>query len=422
MRRVVVTGMGIVTALGGDLPTVWNQLVAGSNGIGPISFFDASQFACGVAAEVTGLPPEDPDLDSFPVDYCRRSVQMFLRAAREAFRDARLDDGMIPPHEIGVGAALPVNYAHMGLLRHYFKLRKAEGAEIDFARFAEEGKQPVSSFFRRCGDMASGIPAKVLGLGGPSFGCDTACAASSFSVGQAYRFIQRGKAKAMIAGGGCAIVTPIGILAFSHLGALSKNRDPEKASRPFDRHRDGFVMGEGGGAVVLEDLESARLRNAPIYGEVVGFGVTTNAYNLTDPSPDGSSELEAMQRALSESSIAPESVDYIAAHGTSTPKNDEVETTAIKRLFGERCRMLLVSSNKGQLGHTLSAAGVTNLICAVKAIIEGVVPPTMHYENVDPNCDLDYVTNHSRKARVNVALVNAFAFGGQNAVLAVRAI
>ncbi|HLV02768.1 MAG TPA: beta-ketoacyl-[acyl-carrier-protein] synthase family protein, partial [Acidobacteriota bacterium] len=286
----------------------------------------------------------------------------------------------------------------------------------------KEGKQPVSSFFRRCGDMASAIPAKVLGLSGPSFGCDTACAASSFSVGRAFRLIQRGKAKAMIAGGGCAIVTPIGLLAFSHLGALSRNRDPEKASRPFDRFRDGFVMGEGGGAVVLEDLESARSRNATIYGELVGFGVTTNAHNLTDPSPDGSSELKAMQRALSEAEIQPESVDYIAAHGTSTPKNDEVETIAIKRLFGPHAKKLMVSSNKGQLGHTLSAAGVTNLICAVKAITEGVVPPTMHYENVDPCCDLDYVPNESRKARVHTALVNAFAFGGQNAVLAVRAI
>lgn len=422
MRRVVVTGMGMVTALGGDLPTVWRRLIAGSNGIGPISFFDSSQYACGVAAEVTGLVPEEPGLDSFPLDFCRRGVQMFLRAAREAFRDARLDDGMVAPKDIGVGAALPVNYAHMGLLRHHFRLRNPQGTEIDFARVIEGGKQPVSSFFRRNGDMASAIPAKVLGLAGLSFGCDTACAASSFAVGQAFRSIQRGKVKAMVAGGGCAIITPIGVLAFSHLGALSKNRDPEKASRPFDRYRDGFVIGEGGGAVVLEDLESARSRKARIYGEITGFGVTTNAYNLTDPSPDGSSELQAMQRALRESSIAPQSVDYIAAHGTSTPKNDEVETAAIKGLFGDHCRKLLVSSNKGQLGHTLSTAGVTNLICAVKAIVEGVAPPTMHYENIDPNCDLDYVPNESRKARIDAALVNAFAFGGQNAVLAVRAI
>jgi 3-oxoacyl-(acyl-carrier-protein) synthase len=225
----------------------------------------------------------------------------------------------------------------------------------------------------------------------------------------------------MLAGGAAALVSPLPILAFSLLGALSRNADPEAASRPFDRQRDGFVMGEAGGAVVLETLESAQARGAHIYAELAGYGSSLNAHTLTDPSPDGSAEAQAISIALRQASLAPEEVDYIAAHGTSTPKNDPIETAAIKRAFGPYAKRLMVSSNKGQIGHTISAAGVCNVICAVKAIAEGHVPPTMHLRSPDPQCDLDYVPNQSRAATVRAALAHAFAFGGQNAVLAVRA-
>jgi 3-oxoacyl-[acyl-carrier-protein] synthase II len=233
--------------------------------------------------------------------------------------------------------------------------------------------------------------------------------------------IQRGQVDAMLAGGACSVVSPVGILAFSVLGALSPNPDPDQASRPFDRRRDGFVMGEGAGVVVLESLDHARARGARIYGEVAGYGTTLNASNLTDPSPDGASEERAMRLALGEAALAPEQIDYVAAHGTSTPKNDAVETAALKRVFGAHARRLMVSSNKGQIGHTISAAGVCNLVCALKSIVEGWVPPTAHYRDADPQCDLDYVPNVGRRAAVRAALVNAFAFGGQNAVLAVKA-
>jgi 3-oxoacyl-[acyl-carrier-protein] synthase II len=269
--------------------------------------------------------------------------------------------------------------------------------------------------------MIASVPAKLLKLAGPAFVMDTACAASSHAIGEAFRLVRLGKVKAMLAGGAAALVSPLPILAFSLLGALSRNADPELASRPFDRQRDGFVMGEGGGAVVLENLESAKARGARIYAELAGYGSSLNAHTLTDPSPDGSAEAQAISIALRQASLAPEDVDYIAAHGTSTPKNDPIETAAIKRAFGSHAKHLMVSSNKGQIGHTISAAGVCNVICAVKAIVEGQVPPTMHLRSPDPQCDLDYVANRSRAATVRAALANAFAFGGQNAVLAVRA-
>jgi 3-oxoacyl-[acyl-carrier-protein] synthase II len=420
-HRVAVTGLGVVTALGTSVPTVWRRLVAGESGIGPISYFDASQYSCRVAAEVRDLPLGDSGVRSLPLEFCRRGSRLFLHAAREAHADAGLAAAGLPAHRMGVAAGTSVNYVHMRLIRHYFQFRRPASPHLDLARFAREGRQPPLLFFRQQGEMAAVLAARALGLGGPNLAVDTACAASAYSVGESFRIVQRGQADAMIAGGACSVVSPVGILAFAVLGALSRNPDPEQASRPFDRGRDGFVMGEGGGAVVLERLDRARARGARIYGEIAGFGATMNAANLTDPSPGGACEEHAMRLALQEASLAPEAVDYVAAHGTSTPKNDAVETTAIKRVFGAHARRLLVSSNKGQIGHTISAAGVCNLICALKAIEEGWVAPTAHYRDPDPECDLDYVPNVGRRAAVGAALVNAFAFGGQNAVLAVKA-
>jgi 3-oxoacyl-[acyl-carrier-protein] synthase II len=420
-HRVVVTGLGALTALGRDVPTVWRRLLAGDNGIRRISYFDASQYACRVAAELGDEPPGEWGVEAVPPEYCRRGARLFLHAAREAYADAGLGGAALPAHRVGVAAGTTVNYVNARLAWQHFRFRRKEPPHLDLARLAREGEQPVKLFYRRQGEMASVLAAKALGLAGPNLSIDTACAASAYAVGEAFRMLRRGRVDAMIAGGACSVVSPIGILAFAVLGALSTNPDPEEASRPFDRRRDGFVMGEGAGAVVLERLESARARGARVYGEVAGYGATLNAGSLTDPSPDGASEEWAMRLALREAALSPEEVDYVAAHGTSTPRNDAVETKALRRVFGRHAGRLLVSSNKGQIGHTISAAGVCNLICALKAVEQGWVPPTAHYREPDPECDLDYVPNVGRQAAVQGALVNAFGFGGQNAVLAVRA-
>jgi len=426
MHRVVITGMGMSTSLGPDLRTCWRRLLAGDSGIAPLSFWDPSEYHTKVVAEVKHVPRET-GADSIPSAWCRRGVRLFLPVAREALADSQLErTGPAPQHlapaDIGIAVGTSVNYLDMYLMKHYFQLRKPDSPELDMARFAREGRQPDNSFYRRLGDMIASVPAKLLKLAGPAFVMDTACAASSHAIGEAFRLVRLGRVKAMLAGGAAALVSPLPILAFSLLGALSRNSDPELASRPFDRQRDGFVMGEGGGAVVLETFESAQSRGAHIYAELAGYGSSLNAGStLTDPSPDGSAEAQAISIALRQASLAPEEVDYIAAHGTSTPKNDPIETAAIKRAFGPHAKSLMVSSNKGQIGHTISAAGVCNVICAVQAIAEGQVPPTMHLRSPDPQCDLDYVPNHSRAATVRAALANAFAFGGQNAVLAVRA-
>ena len=424
MHRVVITGMGMSTSLGPDLRTCWRRLLAGDNGIAPLSFWDPAEYSAKVVAEVKHVPP-DTGSDAIPGAWCRRGVRLFLTVAREAFADAQLRSAGGPedpaPAEIGIAVGTSVNYLDMYLMKHYFQLRKPDSPALDMARFAREGRQPDNSFYRRLGDMMASVPAKLLKLAGPAFVMDTACAASSHAIGEAFRLVRLGKVKTMLAGGAAALVSPLPILAFSLLGALSRNANPELASRPFDRQRDGFVMGEGGGAVVLETLESAQARGARIYAELAGYGSSLNAHTLTDPSPDGSAEAQAISIALRQASLAPEEVDYIAAHGTSTPKNDPIETAAIKRAFGPHAKRLMVSSIKGQIGHTISAAGVCNVICAVKAIAEGHVPPTMHLRSPDPQCDLDYVPNQSRAATVRAALANAFAFGGQNAVLALRA-
>jgi len=408
------------TSLGPDLPTCWRRLLAGDNGIRPLSHWDPAEYNTKVVAEVKHVP-RDTGSEAIPRDWCRRGVRLFVPVVREALTDAQLDRVPLAPAQMGIAVGTSVNYLDMYLMKHYFQLRKPDSPALDMARFAREGRQPDNSFYRRLGDMIASVPAKLLKLAGPAFVMDTACAASSHAIGEAFRLVRLGKVKAMLAGGAAALVSPLPILAFSLLGALSRSADPEVASRPFDRQRDGFVMGEGGGAVVLESLESAQERGARIYAELAGYGSSLNAYTLTDPSPDGSAEARAMTIALQQASLAPEEVDYIAAHGTSTPKNDPIETTAIKRVFGPLAKRLMVSSNKGQIGHTISAAGVCNVICAVQAIFQGQVPPTMHLRTPDPQCDLDYVANQSRAAKVRAALANAFAFGGQNAVLALRA-
>ena len=419
LQRVMITGLGWTTSLGPNLETSWRKLLAGESGIRPISFWDPTSYSAKLAAEVHDVP-RDTGLAAVPSTWCRRSARLFLPAVREAFADARLEVTPIPSDDIGIAAGTSVNYIDHRLIREYFSRWDKATRKLAFSGLGLGDARP-EVFARRAGDMMASVPARLLHLGGPAFAVDTACAASSHAIGEAFRLIRRGRVSAMIAGGSAALVSPLGIIAFSLLGALSRSSDPAQASRPFDRLRDGFVMGEGAGAIVLESLASAERRGARIYAEVVGYGSTSNAGSLTDPSADGSPESRAMASALEEGGMAPEDVDYVAAHGTSTLKNDATETFAIKRVFGDHARKLLISSNKGQIGHTISAAGVSNVICAVKAINEGVVPPTMNLRNPDKECDLDYVPNQSRPCRVRGAIANAFAFGGQNTALAIRA-
>jgi 3-oxoacyl-[acyl-carrier-protein] synthase II len=422
MTRVVVTGMDLVTALGPTLAATWPRLVAGEAGIGPITYFDASEYGCHVAAEVREAQPDGNSVPA-PIEHSRRGVRLFTKAVHGAWRDAGLDIEPPAPERAGVAAGVTVNYVNMAMLRHHFQFRAAGTPAIDLERFAREGgHEPAHLFHRRQGDLAAALPARALGLTGPTIAVDTACAASAFAIGEAFRIIRRGRAQVMVAGGGASIVSPVGILAFSVLGALSRNPDPAQASRPFDRDRDGFVMGEGAGAVVLEERDHARARGARIYAELCGYGTTLTSYNLTDPSPGGACEADAIRLALADAAMASEEVGYIAAHGTSTAKNDALETAAIKEVLGPHAARVPVSSNKGQIGHTISAAGVCNLIVAIKAITDQCVPPTAHYRTPDPACDLDYVPNVGRRAQVGAALAHAFAFGGQNAVLAVRAV
>ena len=422
MTRVVITGLDMMTALGPTLAATWPRLLAGESGIRPIASFDASEYTCRVAAEVRDVPPAATGLDSIPDAHCRRGVRLFLSAARGAWRDAGLDTAAIDPARAGVAVGASVNYVNVPLVRHHFRFRRPGAPELDLARFAREGGfEPPHVFHKRQGEMAAAVPARVLGLRGPAIAIDTACAAGSFAIGEAFRAIRRGRARVMVAGGGAALVNPIAMLAFMVLGALSRNADPAEASRPFDRGRDGFVMGEGAAAVVLEERGHAIARGARIYAELAGYGVTLSGHNLTDPSPDGVCEEQAIRLALAEAGLAAEQVGYVAAHGTSTPKNDALETAAIKRAFGAHAARLAVSSNKGQLGHTISAAGACNVVCAVKALADGCLPPTANYRTADPDCDLDYVPDAGRRAQVEAALAHAFAFGGQNAVLAIRA-
>lgn len=431
MRRVVITGMGILNSLGAGLDVVWPRLLGGGNGIKPISFFDASRYRSKVAAEVTllnGAGRLEGETYAAPVevagvreDGIRRGTRVFLECAREAFCSSGLAESGFDRAAAGVAAGFSAAFLGVELVLDYYRHRRKDGLDVDIQAFPAAELQPPAHYTCRLGDATAALTAKLFGFRGPSSVCDTACAASGHAIGDAFRSVRSGRANVMLAGGATAIVSPIAILYFAMLGALSRNENPDLASRPFDRSRDGFVMGEGGGVVVMEDYDHARARGARILAEVAGFGSNTCAANLTDPSADGGLEAQAMRLALQSAKLAPEDIGFVAAHGTSTEKNDRTEAKAIRQTFGAWSKNLLVSSNKGQLGHTISGAAVTNLICAVQAIREGIVPPTMHLESLDPEVDLDCVPNQARRAPISAAVVNSFAFGGHNAVIVVRA-
>jgi len=407
-RRVVVTGMGVVSPIGIGVEEFKKALFSGKSGVRRITLFDPSSYRSQIAGEVRDFDPRKY-LSPKEIKRMDRFTQFGMVAAEEAIRQAGINFEEEDTSRIGVLVGSGVG----GLST----IEREEG------NLLRGGPQKVSPFLvpMLITDIASAQVAIRYRLSGPNLSISTACATGNHSIGEAFRVIQRGEADLMIAGGAEAAITPLGLAGFCSMRALStRNEEPEKASRPFDRERDGFVIGEGAGVVVLEELNRARKRGATILGEIIGFGMTADAYHITQPIQDGRGIKEAMLRALKDAGVSPQEVDYINAHGTSTPLNDRIETQAIKDLFGEHAYRVPVSSTKSMTGHLLGATGGVELIACLLALNEGVIPPTINYENPDPECDLDYVPNKARKLNIKIALSNSMGFGGHNAVLIVK--
>ncbi len=403
-RRVVVTGLGAVTPVGNDVPTMWENIVAGHSGIGPITKVDKEEFPVHVAAE---LKDYDPLLHISKRDARRMDpfTQYAVSASKMAVEDARLtiDESIAERVGVWIGSGI-------GGMETY---------EEQFRRFMDKGYRRVSPFFvpMMIPDMAAGQVSIQLGAKGINSCTTTACASGANSIGDAFKAIQRGDVDYMITGGTEAPLTNISFAGFSTARALSFNDDPTKASRPFDKNRDGFVMGEGAGILVLETLESALERGAHIYCEIVGYGATGDAYHITAPAENGEGAARAMKQALEDAKVEPSQIDYINAHGTSTDLNDRYETQAIKDIYGEHAYKVAVSSTKSMTGHLLGAAGGIEAIISAKAIEDGTIPATINYETKDEECDLDYVPNDARKQQVNAVMSNSFGFGGHNVSL-----
>jgi beta-ketoacyl-acyl-carrier-protein synthase II len=408
-RRVVVTGMGAITPVGNDVATTWRSLIEGKSGTAPITKFDASTFPVRFAAEVKGFNP----LEYMERKEAKRAdpfTQYAVAGARQAMTDANLVNGnSIDPDRIGV-----IIGSGIGGLKSF---------EEQHDVYRERGVGKISPFFipMFIADIAAGVVSMQFNAKGPNYATVSACASSAHAIGNAYRTIQYGDADIIITGGAEAAVTPMAIGGFANMKALSeRNESPESASRPFDATRDGFVMGEGAGIVILEELEHALQRGAKIYAEVAGYGATGDAYHLTAPAPDGEGAQRAMKRALSDAGFAPQDVQYINAHGTSTPANDFNETRAIKAVFGDYAKKINVSSTKSATGHMLGAAGAVEFLVSALVVGSGIIPPTINYHTPDPECDLNYTPNKSVKREVNAVLSNSFGFGGHNTTLAIK--
>ena len=403
-RRVVVTGMGVVSALGNDLDTFWNKLISGQCGIDRITAFDPSAYDTQIAGEVKNFNPGPAFPSPKEIRRTDRYSQFGVHAAWQALRDSGLDLNRVNRDEIGVFIGSGIG----GL----------ETVTAQHAILLERGPGRLSPFMipMLISNMASGLVSMFHHLRGPNFATCSACATANHALGEAWRTIKMGDAAVMLAGGAEATIVPVGIGGFCAMKAMStRNAEPRRASRPFDKERDGFVMGEGAGVLVLEELEYAKARGARIYCEMAGYGNTADAHHVTAPSPGGEGATRCMRMALRNASLNPEDVSYINAHGTSTPQGDIAETEAIKTVFDGHARKLAVSSTKGATGHMLGAAGAVEMIVCAKAIQTDTVPPTINYEVPDPECDLDYVPNHARQMKVNVVVNNSFGFGGHNA-------
>ncbi len=408
MRRVVITGVGIVSPLGFDKVEFWNNLVDGKSGISAVESFDVSRYPCRIAGEIKDFDIS-PYMDKKEAKRVDRFTQLGIAAALEAWRDSGLDKIELDKEDVGVLVGSGIG----GI----------QTIEQQLKVLAEKGPRRVSPFLvpALIANMASGYISILLGLRGPNSTVVTACATSTHAVGDAWHIIGRGDAEIMIAGGAEATISDLAFSGFSAARALStRNDEPERASRPFDLERDGFVMGEGSGIVILETLDHALARGAAIYGEIIGYGMSGDAYHMTAPDPEGRGAFLSMRRALNSASKRPEEIDYINAHGTSTEFNDKIETMAIKQLFGEHAYKLAVSSTKSMTGHLLGAAGAVELIATLLIMQHQVIHPTINYENPDPECDLDYVPNRARESKVDLALSNSFGFGGTNATLVAK--
>jgi len=407
-RRVVITGLGLTTPLGVGVDNVWQKIVDGTSGITAITRFDASAHETRIAGEVKAFNPEDY-ISPREVRRMDLFIQYAIAATKIAVEGARLDMAQEDAERVGV--IVGTGLGGLPTLEKYHSI------------LLERGPGRISPFFipMLIANEAPGNIAIQFGIKGPNLSIVTACATGAHSIGEAFRIIQYGDADVMVAGGTEANLTPLTVGGFNALKAIStKNEHPEAASRPFDKERDGFVIGEGAGIVIMEELEHARGRGAPIYGEIVGYGYNGDAYHITAPSPDGDGSIRCMRLALKDAGVAPEQVDYINAHGTSTDLNDASETVAIKKVFGAHAYKIPVSSTKSMIGHLLGAAGAVEAIFSILAIRDQVCPPTINYEHPDPACDLDYVPNKARKHAIDVAISNSFGFGGTNAVLAFR--
>jgi 3-oxoacyl-[acyl-carrier-protein] synthase II len=408
-KRVVITGLGAVTPIGIGHKAFFENLIAGKSGAGRITRFDPAAYTSQVAAEITDFEPEK-FMDKKEAHKLVRFIQLAVAAAKLAVGDAGLE--ITESNADRIGVLIGSGIGGIDFLEQQAYVLK------------EKGPSRLSPFTvpYDITNMAAGIVSIHLQAKGPNSCVSTACATGTHAIGDAFRILQRGDAEVMVAGGTEASICPLGIASFCAARALSTgfNDDPQKASRPFDGKRDGFVMGEGAGVVILETLEHAKARGAQIYAEIVGYGMSGDAYHITAPAPGGEGAVRAIKAALKDANLSPEDIDYINAHGTSTDLNDKYETMAIKAAFGDRAKKLAISSNKSMIGHLLGAAGAVELIATTLSIVTGIVPPTINQEVPDPDCDLDYVPNRSRRMKVNAAISNSFGFGGHNAVLAVK--
>jgi 3-oxoacyl-[acyl-carrier-protein] synthase II len=407
-KRVVVTGLGVIASLGHNVNDFWAAITAGKCGIDRVTLFDAKDYTCQIGAEVRGWDPAQ-HMDPKEVRRNDRYTHFGFCAAKQAIADAKLDMAKEDADRVGViigsgiGGMLTIEAQHKVLM--------------------ERGPRKVSPFMipALISNMCGGLVAIELGARGPNFGVVSACSTATHAIGESLRMIRRGEADVMVCGGAEAAITPLAYAGFCSMKAMSTNNEaPQKASRPFDANRDGFIMGEGSAILVIESLEHALARGAHIYCELAGYAATCDAYHITSPDPDGKGLSQSMIKSLADARLAPGQIDYINAHGTSTPYNDKFETIAIKKVFGEHARKVLISSTKSMTGHLLGAAGSIEAVISVKAIETGIVPPTINYETPDPDCDLDYTPNVKRAAKIDAVLTDNLGFGGHNASLVFR--
>ena len=423
MRRVVITGMGCVTPLGHTVDELWSNLLECKSAVGPTTLFDASSFPTKISAEVKDWSIASVGEDPAEWEKRGRHTRFAAGAAKQAVDQSGVA-GSVEPERMGVYLGAGEGQQDFAAFSRMMTAAM-EGGELDVAKFVEAGLAELDPQLEleQEPNMPAGYLAAMFDAQGPNSNCLTACAASSQAVGEATEIIRRGDADVMLSGGCHSMIHPFGVTGFNLLTALSeRNDEPERASRPFDKNRDGFILGEGGAMVVLEEYEHAKKRGAPIFGELLGYGATADAFRITDTHPEGRGATSCLKIALADAGKNPDDIDYVNAHGTSTAVNDRVESLALKQAMGDVAYKTPVSSTKSMMGHLIAAAGATELIICTKVLAEGVMPPTINYETPDPDCDLDYIPNEPREKKCSTVLSNSFGFGGQNVTLIAGAV